>query len=413
MRRLLLPLTLATLARPSHAAWTASAAVRPRRAAARLLSSAPAASISTPTTTLEQEAALAYGSALSLAWRADTEMLRSLLLNDVDVATPLWKTRSRDEYEEALLEVAGFFGARATPVLTTLSQAAQADGGVRLSWQLSVEWPNVWRSRINIVGTTVLSFSPAGVEGALPLVRSVRETWHQAPWEAFVKQVLPKARDLCTLWCSPTAEEIAQPVLQRGDGFELRRLPPMLVVQVETIESGELLYQEQAVVAPPCAYTGEVKRVEWYSTVSPGILERSLCKIDFPGGVTQIGQRRRWIMPLPARFGPDPSGLPHPDARVEDQPLPAGVVEQSAVQYVSRPSMTIAAGVFKAAEDLTRKLEALGRRVVKKQGKPVIIQMCYDLKYGYNSKKQLSMAIWLSVPKFLERNEVAVVVEDE
>ena len=40
-------------------------------------------------------------------------------------------------------------------------------------------------------------------------------------------------------------------------------------------------------------------------------------------------------------------------------------------------------------------------------------QMCHDMKYGYNSRQQLAMAIWLSVPSSFEYNEVAVLLEDE
>ena len=83
----------------------------------------------------------------------------------------------------------------------------------------------------------------------------------------------------------------------------------MLCLQAEWIETGDMLYREQAPLPPFYAFTGQVRRSEWYNTVSPGFLERSFCKQALPGGMSQTGQRRRWIGPLPTRFGSDASAL--------------------------------------------------------------------------------------------------------
>ena len=64
--------------------------------------------------------------------------------------------------------------------------------------------------------------------------------------------------------------------------------------------------------------------------------------------------------------------------------------------------------MLNAAPALAAEVEATGRRVVRAQGRPVLLQMNYDLKYGYNARRQLAMAVWLSVPRFLERNEAAI-----
>ena len=34
-------------------------------------------------------------------------------------------------------------------------------------------------------------------------------------------------------------------------------------------------------------------------------------------------------------------------------------------------------------------------------------------RYGFNSKKQLAMSVWLSVPNYLREEYVAVVIEEE
>ncbi|KAL3924377.1 MAG: hypothetical protein SGPRY_003932 [Prymnesium sp.] len=332
---------------------------------------------------------------------------------DSDIETPLWKTKSLAEYEEVLLEFADFFGARATPTLSLLSHAALPDGSVKLSWQLSAEWPSMWRSRINLIGQSVLTFAPSSSPSSPSLVRSVRETWHQKPAEAFFKQVLPKPRDVATFWCSPTAEEIPQPLVQRLGGIEIRKLPPMLALQAsvpsrssyvstEWVETGDLLFENQAPIAPSYAYTGEVKRIEWYSTVSPGILERRQRMLTNPqrgrstGWRGKTGRRLSTLEALLAA-GVESTSLhnllpePDPDGRAKEEPFRPGVVEQS-VQYVRRPSQIIAAMklnamdnkelasqwaplLLAAAAKLTEQVEASGRRVVKSQGKPVFMQV--------------------------------------
>ena len=39
------------------------------------------------------------------------------------------------------------------------------------------------------------------------------------------------------------------------------------------------------------------------------------------------------------------------------------------------------------------------------------MQLCGDLKYGFNNKRELAMAIWLSMPGLFRDDSVAVVVE--
>ena len=379
---------------------------------------------------VEEAAALAFGSALSLAWSNDTALLRQSMRQDANVRTPLWKCDSRLDYEKALLEATGFFSARADPTLTVLSHRSRGRGEAQVSWLLSVEWPSVWRSRVNIIGESVLTLAPSGGPSAadasdapLPQVVAVRETWHQTPTQAFVSQVLPQARDLVSLWSTPTAEEVPQQLIEKTREYEVRQLPPMLVLQAEAVETGSLLFEEQAPMAPSFSFTGEVKRSEWYSTVIPGILERSQITLTPAPDVTLAGQRRRWVLPLPARFGVDPSALPDPDPDdvASETPLVEGLSEQS-VQYVHRPAQKIAAvrvkgdmsnqAVVNAANKLAADVRASGGRVVMQQGRPVIMQLCYDMKYGYNARKQLSMAAWLALPRWLEKNEVAVLIDE-
>jgi len=269
----------------------------------------------------------------------------------------------------------------------------------------------------------------------------------------FTTQVLPKWRDITCLWATPTAEHVPIPVVGGGKGYELRRLPPMLALQAEWIEVGQMVLQEQAPLPPFFAFSGEVKRSEWYHAVSPMVLERSFTTRTLPGGRRQTGQRRRWISPLPTRFGDDPTTLPSLDDTLptlqseaeagaeeeaaaaaaggalvggaddgcEYESLPPEVVSAS-VQYVRRPSQLLAArrlktipsndAVLTAALELTEAAEAEGLRVVKREGRPVVVQLSGDLKLGYNDRKQMAMAVWLSVPDSLREEYVGVLVDE-
>ena len=52
-----------------------------------------------------------------------------------------------------------------------------------------------------------------------------------------------------------------------------------------------------------------------------------------------------------------------------------------------------------------------GYTVAKEGGRPVIVQISGDVKYGFNDKIQLAMSVWLSVPDSLRDEYVGVVVE--
>ena len=376
------------------------------------------------------EMALAFGAALSEAWGNGGMRFAQTMSRDCAVETPIWSCGERSDYESQLAESREFFSSLGPPVLTVLSHRQLSDGRAQLTWMLGLEWPAVWRPRINILGESILTIEAAG--DTLRITR-VEETWHQKPREVFTSQVLPKLRDIFSIWCTPTAEHFPLPVVGGGRGFELRRIPPMIALQAEWIEVGSMLYGEQAPLPPFYAFTGEIKRTDWYNTVSPGFLERSFCTWRLPGDMSQAGQRRRWFSPLPTRFGADlsSSALPSFDNCLEPRPgeyegeepgLPPEVVSASC-QHVRRPSQLIAvralkespsnSAVLTAAVELASAAEAAGLRVVKREGRPVIMQLSGDLKYGFNEKRQLAMSVWLSVPNLLREEYVGVVIDEE
>jgi hypothetical protein len=260
---------------------------------------------------------------------------------DAAVETPLWRCKNLAAYASELEDAQRFLRARAEPALTILSQRTLRDGRVAIGWVLAVEWPAPWRPRINILGESTLTLE-SRLTGT-SLVSHVSETWHQSPMEAFRTQMLPRFRDFASIWNTPTAEHVPWPLVSQGDGFELRRMPPFLAIQSEWTETGGMLYAEQAPIAPSYAFNGEVKRSEWYSAVSPGMLERSYQSVSLPDGTKQTGQRRCWISPLPGRFSNDLSSLPDLSGAVDDPnaPLPASVSDIS-VQYVRRPAQLLA-----------------------------------------------------------------------
>lgn len=377
---------------------------------------------------VESTAALAYGEALASAWAGDSPLLlRQVLSTDAAINTPLWECKGQLAYEEELTESRDFFSSYSKPTFAVLSSKQLRPGVAQLQWMLSVEWPSVWRARVNILGESHLELEQVGSgDEAATVISAVQESWHESPQSVFTNQVLPRWRDLFSLWNSPTAEHMPLRIEAQRKDYALAWMPPCLAVQAEWLESGDLLLREQAPLPPWFAFTGEVQRSEWYSTVSPGILERSQTVAELPGAMQQTAQRRRWIMPLPLRYStatlselpPLDGPLSSPDE--EDEETPAGILEQS-VQYVRQPGRLLAVrrisgppsnkAVLSAAQEMAAAAEKDGLKVVRQRGRPVVYQMCYDLKVGFNRRRQIAMAVWLSVPGFLQQNEVAILLE--
>jgi len=339
---------------------------------------------------------------------------------DAAVDTPLWSCKRRSEFEQSLLESSRFFSEDedGLPTLSVLSQRRVRKGVAAVQWQLGVEWPTMWSARVNILGETEVQLRPSR-DGTGLLVVEAKETWHQTPSEVFWDQVTPRWRDLMSIYNAPTAEHMPLRTLEKRREYRVAVMPAGLAVQAEWLEVGDLLLQEQAPMPPSFCFTGQVKRVEWYSTVSPAIVERTLTQATLPGGLQQTAQRRRWIIPVPMRYTTDDITLPDPDGGTDE--MPDCVVEQS-VQYVRRPSQRLAMRrlrgppsnkkVLQAAQEMVVAAERDGLKVVKQQGKPVIVQFCYDIKVGFNAKAMISMGVWQSVPSWLQHNEVGIVLED-
>ena len=71
----------------------------------------------------------------------------------------------------------------------------------------------------------------------------------------------------------------------------------------------------QAPLAPAFAFTGEVKRTEWYSTVSPALLERAFTTIRSSPGPN--------LDPSPSpNPSPNPNPNPSPNANPNPKPKP-------------------------------------------------------------------------------------------
>mmetsp|Transcript_23529 Transcript_23529/g.67407 ORF Transcript_23529/g.67407 Transcript_23529/m.67407 type:complete len:260 (-) Transcript_23529:159-938(-) len=220
--------------------------------------------------------------------------------------------------------------------------------------------------------------------------------------------------------CCCVAAQVPMWTERTTDDYRVLRVPPMVAVQAEWVETQTLLLAEQAPLPPEFAFTGEVKRSEWYSCVAPSLLERGRLSQQLPGNMRQVAQRRRWVLPLPAAFACLPAAeLPSPDGG-SGGTRPEGVTSQS-VQYVRRPSMRLAArsirglpsnkAVLSAARELAAAAERDGLTVVRQEGQPVVVQMCYDAKIGWNKRAQVSMAVWLSMPPLLQDNQVGVLLD--
>jgi len=360
--------------------------------------------------------------ALVEAWKGDDAGLGRMLLPETRVETPIWSCASARDYLDELAGACRFFtnAGRTPPALAVLSTGVVRPGVAKVQWSLGVEWPSAWRSRVNLLAESELLLESGGGGGGGPRVRAIKETWHEAPLDVFGRQVTPRLRDLVSLWNSPTAEHVPMWTERTTDDYRVLRVPPMVAVQAEWVETQTLLLAEQAPLPPEFAFTGEVKRSEWYSCVAPSLLERGRLSQQLPGNMRQVAQRRRWVLPLPAALACLPAAeLPSPDGG-SGGTRPEGVTSQS-VQYVRRPSMRLAArsirglpsnkAVLSAARELAAAAERDGLTVVRQEGQPVVVQMCYDAKIGWNKRAQVSMAVWLSMPPLLQDNQVGVLLD--
>ena len=50
--------------------------------------------------------------------------------------------------------------------------------------------------------------------------------------------------------------------------------------------------------------------------------------------------------------------------------------------------------------------------MIKRNGRPVLVQLSGDVKYGFNDRKELAMTVWLSVPDPLREEYVAVIIDE-
>jgi hypothetical protein len=362
---------------------------------------------------------MAFGRALTEAWSGDDGLMRSVLAPRASVTTPIWTCADAAEYLRELKSALDFLNndGRMPPTLIVLSVKSSQPGVQVVQWMLGLEWPSVWRSKVNILGESRLVLSADGAA-----IASVTEKWHQTPFQIFLEQISPRFRDFISLWNSPTAENVPLRVDASNKEYSVVTLPAMTAVQAEWVETQQLLQVEQAPLPPQFAFTGLVKRSEWYSTVAPAMLERCRTTVRLPGGMQQVGQRRRWIMPLPMRYANRSiANLPDPDGGVADDPLPTDVISQS-VQYVRRPAMRMAVrsiqgapsnkNVIAAAREIAAAATADGLRVVRQDGQPVFVQLSYDAKIGFNSRAQIAMAVWLSVPRLVQQNKVGVLLDE-
>ena len=182
---------------------------------------------------IREQAALAFGAALTSAWAGSPADLVELLHPDARVETPMWSCGSRKEYTSELMDAQSFFSPLSQPSMLVISHKVLGDDRAQVSWMLGVEWPAAWRPRVSILGQSTLKFKSQGDGANRPCICSIEESWHQSPNEAFFSQVLPRPRDILSLWASPTAETFPLQVVSKRKMYELIRLPPMIALQAE------------------------------------------------------------------------------------------------------------------------------------------------------------------------------------
>lgn len=278
---------------------------------------------------------------------------------------------------------------------------------------------------MNILGESILTLAPRDDDKDSLWIERVDETWHQSPLQLFTDHWLPKWRDFVSAWFCPTAEDFPVRVVGRYNGYDLIRVPPMACLQSGLTEEGPRIAEDQFPQPPDFIHPGQFRRSEWYSTVAPQILERSVAKLDLMGEAV-TAQKRLYVNPFPTRMGDDIEDMPEPDARIATpKEFEEWVLEKGAhlehVEYARRPSQLVAVRhiqsinyntlVLQTAQDIAAKAEEDGFTPLKRWDRPVIWEIHWDMKLGWNAKKEPSIGAGMQVADFIKQTQIGVVID--
>mmetsp|Transcript_26881 Transcript_26881/g.77494 ORF Transcript_26881/g.77494 Transcript_26881/m.77494 type:complete len:548 (+) Transcript_26881:171-1814(+) len=300
------------------------------------------------------------------------------------------------------------------------SDGDSARNEMEFRWEVSVEWPNVWESRVLLTGTSriVLDASSGKI-----VSQTDKLDGGDTVVAAIGSQLNPRFWDLYHIGMTPSAE--LSPRLQpRGDvkkglfsgSYELCEVPPRLVIQPTLLDLGGR-DERIAQVIPNHAFSTIIKTTgpnkQRYVPVSP--IEVAISR-DAEAGANRV----TWSIPIAPEFlaaaGSD-GELPLP---APDQDTSADAQAESGYKLQPRRLVaTVPYGGNPQDEDVSNVRKELYDAIIKdglnpkldESGRPMFFFWQSDAKACYVSDGGLGMNVYEWRPKFANSNAVGIELE--
>lgn len=356
----------------------------------------------------------------------DEDEAVSMYAANVDWTTPFPRARGSQTPLDELTNALSFYkrldlaivGGRSLPGTSSNGDSGRIE--MEFRWEVSVEWPNFWESRVLLTGTSRIVLD--GSSGEI-VSQTDKLDGGDNVVAAIGSQLNPRFWDLYHIGMTPSAE-LAPRLQPRGDvkkglfsgSYELCEVPPRLVVQPTLLDLGGR-DERIAQVVPNHAFSTIIKTTgpnkQRYVPVTP--VEVAISR-DTEAGANRV----TWSIPIAPEFlaaaGSD-GELPLP---APDQDMSADVKAESGYKLQPRRLVaTVPYGGNPQDEDVSKVRKELYDSIIKdglnpkldENGRPMFFFWQNDAKACFVSDGGLGMSVYEWRPKFANGNAVGIELE--
>mmetsp|Transcript_23657 Transcript_23657/g.30677 ORF Transcript_23657/g.30677 Transcript_23657/m.30677 type:complete len:428 (+) Transcript_23657:57-1340(+) len=350
-----------------------------------------------------------YEHSFNRALCGDLKYLRDLVKPTASWDNPVEKAEDLTQIEKVLLDSSTFL---LDPQFTVLEENGDLDsngGQLELKWIKSATWPLPWRPRIQVLGKSTIT-----ADGDNKIV-SIKDQWEVSPFQAVLKQAVPRFWDIYHFKAAPPAETPAYKVVYQGNGYEVREYAPRAVIIGKAIDYSNSREARKARFIPDFMFTNEISMVgkvpEQYTCTAP-------IEVFFKGKILQEGESAgkkvnliTWSVGVPTKFGHSLDSLPNPDGGAEvdkGQEVFHQIDPWRRVAVTSFNGQNQDVGVSKVRNELLEKVKADGfEPEVQDNGQLKFSFLQNDARVGFKSTGDLSLCAY--EPRIIHNgNEVAL-----
>ena len=355
----------------------------------------------------------------------DEDEAVSMYAANVDWTTPFPRARGSQTPLDELTNALSFYKRLDLAIVggRSLPGSSNGDSGrneMEFRWEVSMEWPNFWESRVLLTGTSRIVLD--GTSGKI-VSQTDKLDGGDNVVAAIGSQLNPRFWDLYHIGMTPSAE-LAPRLQPRGDvkkglfsgSYELCEVPPRLVVQPTLLDLGGR-DERIAQVVPNHAFSTIIKttgpKEQRYVPVTP--VEVAISR-DMEAGANRV----TWSIPIAPEFlaaaGSD-GELPLP---APDQDMSADVKAESGYKLQPRRLVaTVPYGGNPQDEDVSKVRKELYDSIIKdglnpkldENGRPMFFFWQNDAKACFVSDGGLGMSVYEWRPKFANGNAVGIELE--